>query len=231
MPTSDVSTFGCCVEGGASVTEAFRATMVEMTGRRPGGGSRLAAAAAACAVWAASACSPPSEDAAPSTGPDEPLAEHLARAVEIASEDWPAPWILQLAASRYLFDADDIVLDDHAYVLVTDDGSAGYYLVRFEADGGVSTGPVAGRSQVGLEAFDFGENTITSVEAVDLARKLLGADIAERCGSPRWLDVRGTRAHSGDQSWAVEFSTRGENHTVWIDTRTGTVTEVEEEPC
>lgn len=171
------------------------------------------------------------DDGPPTAAPD-PLAEHVDEAIRIAGEEWFGfPWVVQHANSRYRLDGDELVLEDHAYVLITTDGSNSYYLVRFHADDTVSTGPVAGLSVEWVAGFDFAENSITSIDATHLAWDRLGSELVDRCGAPQWLDVRGSRSESGEQRWSVEYSTRGETHTVWFDAASGDVVEVREEPC
>lgn len=136
-----------------------------------------------------------------------------------------------MASSRYDLDGETLVLDDHAYVFVSDDGAASYWLVRFHADGTTSSGPVAGRSQYGPVAFDFGANALTSIEAIDIASNELGGTLLDRCGPVDWIDVTGTRNDDGVQWWRVDYSTVGEVHSVWVDAGTGSLGDIDQEPC
>ncbi len=171
------------------------------------------------------------EEAGPATGAADPLAEKLEQAAEIAAADWDKPWILDLVSSRYTPDGDELTLDDRAYVFVSDDGAASYYLVRFYADGAVGTAPVAGLGDVRLEPFDFAENSLTSTDALDLAWERVGESLVERCGPLRWLDVLGTRDAEGEQAWRVEYRIGAELHLVWLDATTGALGTVDEQPC
>lgn len=181
------------------------------------------------AVLALVSCSSETERAA---GRDEPMAEHLEQAAEIAAQEWDAPWILQSASSRYdLDEGGDPVLNDHAYLFVSDNGAASYSLVRFHADGSVSSLPVAGRAAFDPEAFELGTNTVVSVEALEIAWTEIGESLLGRCGPVRWVDVTGVRDEEGQQWWRVEHSTVGDVHTVWVDAASGAVGEVVEEPC
>ena len=131
-------------------------------------------------------------------GADDPLAEHLEEAFEIAHEEWEASWRLDLASARY---GNDLVLEDIAYVFVSEQSS--YYLVRFHADGTVSSGPVAGKAEFPIEAFDFAKNGTTSDDALDTAWDVFGEALVERCGPLRWLDVTGLRGRDGGQVWSL----------------------------
>ena len=164
-------------------------------------------------------------------GVGDPFVEHLEQAADIAADEWNAPWILDLASARYRSDGDDLVLEDRAYVFVSDDGAASYYLVRLHADGTVSSGGVAGIARTRPEAFDFAHNEVTSDDALDVAWSSFGEALVERCGPLRWLDVTGTRDSEGRQSWSVEYRIGGQTHTVWLNAVTGSVIDIDEEPC
>lgn len=172
------------------------------------------------------ACSSDVPDAA------DPLAANLERATQVAHRELDKPWVLQSASSRYDLDQAAVTtLEDHAYVFVSDDGAASYWLVRFHADGATSSGPVAGRALFPLEAFDFTANRLTSVEAMDVAWNRIGEALLERCGPIDWIDVSGIRDADGAQWWRIDHSTVGEVHTVWVSAGTGALGDVEEEPC
>ena len=163
------------------------------------------------------------------SGADDPLAVHLEQALEIAHEEWDASWMLDLASARYEPDDDGLVRKDIAYVFVS--GDVSYYLVRFHADGSVSSGPVAGIARFPIEAFDFADNEMTSDEALERAWESFGETLVERCGPLRWLDVVGSIGSEGGQVWSVSYRVGGQEHTVWIDAASGTVIEIDEEPC
>ncbi len=137
--------------------------------------------------------------------------------------------MLDLVGSRYEPDGDLLVRKDIAYVFVSDDVS--YYLVRFHTDGSVSSGPVAGIAQFPIEAFDFAENEITSGEALEAAWETFGEALIERCGPLRWLDVNGIIGSESRQMWSVSYRIGGDEHTIWLDAETGSVVEIDEEPC
>ncbi len=121
------------------------------------------------------------------------------------------------------------MLEDIAYVFVSEQSS--YHLVRFHADGRVSSGPVAGAARPVVEGFEFEDNEVSSVDALDTAWESFGQDLVERCGPLRWLDVRGMIGSGGRQVWSVDYSVGGTDHTVWLDAATGAVFEIKDEPC
>lgn len=189
------------------------------------GRSRTSGAMIVAAAFALAACS----TAAERRGADDPLAEHLEEALEIAYGEWEVSWMLDLVGSRFEPDGDELERNDIAYVFVSDDVS--YYLVRFHSDGSVSSGPVAGIAQFPLEAFDFAKNEITSEEALESAWAILGEGLVERCGPLRWLDVNGMIGSESRQMWSVSYRIGGDEHTIWLDAANGDVVEIDEEPC
>lgn len=164
-------------------------------------------------------------------GTSDPLAEDLGRAFGVAHEARDAPWILDLASARYSVDGDELALDDRVYVFVSDDGAASYHLVRFYTDGTVSSGPVAGIALFAPEPFEFTQNTLTSVDAIEMAWELAGEALVERCGPLRWVDVTGTRDEQGRQWWTVEYRIGGQTHTIRLNTWTGALDDIDEQPC
>lgn len=177
------------------------------------------------AVFALGSCSA-DEDR---RGVDDPLAEHLEEALEIAHEEWETSWMLDLVGSRFEPAGDALTRKDIAYVFVSDDVS--YYLVRFHADGSVSSGPVAGIARFPIETFDFADNEITSDEALEAAWEVFGEGLVGRCGPLRWLDVQGTIGSGSSQMWRISYRIGGGEHTIWLDAANGEVVEIEEEPC
>lgn len=163
------------------------------------------------------------------SGANDPLAAHFEEALEIASEEWEASWMLDQVSSRFEFDGDVLIREDIAYLFVSD--SSSYYLVRFHSDGTVSSLPVAGMARLSIEAFDFADNEITSDEALDAAGETFGEALVERCGPLRWLDVNGIIGSESRQMWSVSYRIGGDEHTIWLDAASGDVVEIDEEPC
>ncbi len=179
----------------------------------------------ACVLLICTACSQKDGWSAP-TG--DPMVDNLRLARdEIAG--WGKDVVLFRVGSRYTAEAGELVHEDHTYLFVSTDGGASYYLVRIHADGEISSGPVAGSAIVDSTGYDFSMNAISERETLDIAWEQYGADVVARCGPLRWVDVGGG---IGDgQWWRVGYRVGGTLYTVFLNSATGEIIEMDEISC